>query len=223
MRRYFYTLQLLLKNPRLVADPFVDDQPSDFAHPFRMLIYSVVISVALLLPGFVIADFPAFRTDGILESEITRLIGVWICSVDFKAFTWLLPLYMAALLIPALSIAGLFFYREVLPGFYRNLILNCYLMNLVVLAQIVLIPVWIVAGAHYTEPAIYRYLPALTAGSLLLRSYQLYFRPTKALMWVRILSVIATGYIIFVFISGFINSFAGYLAFAVNRIAETAF
>src|SRR5690625_5756652 len=99
---------------------------------------------------------------------------------------------MAALLIPALSIAGLFFYREVLPGFYRNQMLNCYLMNLVVLAQIELIPVWIVASAHYTEPAIYRYLPALTAGSLLLRSYKRYFRQSKALMLVRILSVITT-------------------------------
>src|SRR5690625_6781844 len=101
-----------------------------------------------------------------------------------------------------------------------NLILNCYLMNLVVLAQIVLIPVWIVASAHYTEPAIYRYLPALTAGSLLLRSYQLYFRPTKALMLVRIHSVITSGYIIFFLISGVIDSFAGTLAVAVNRIAR---
>src|SRR5690625_2937222 len=115
MRRYFYTLKSLLKNPHLVADPFVDDQPSNFTHPFRMLIYSVVISVALLLPCFVIADFPANQTDGISESELTRLIGVWISSEDFKAFTRLLPLYMTALLIPALSIAGLFFYREVLP------------------------------------------------------------------------------------------------------------
>src|SRR5690625_3774533 len=107
MRRYFYIIQSLLKNLYLVADSFVDDLPSDLTLHFSMLIYSVVISVALLLPGFVIADFPAFQTDGIPESEITRLIGVWISSVDFKAFTWLLPLYMAALLIPALSIAGL--------------------------------------------------------------------------------------------------------------------
>lgn len=223
MRRYFHTVQALLKNPRLVADPFIHDQSSDYSHPFRMLINSVVITAVLLFPGFIMADFPAFRTEGIPETEITRIIGVWISAVDFRAFTWLLPIYMAALLVPAFSIAGLFFYREVLPGFYRNLVLNSYLINLVVLMQIVLVPVWVIAGAGYTEPAIYRFLPVIPAGIILLRSYQLYFRPVKPLMWVRIFSVIVTGYVIFVFISGFINSFAGYLAFAVNRIAEAAF
>src|SRR5690625_6804480 len=119
MRRYFYTLQSLLKNPRLVADPFVDDQPSDFTHPFRMLIYSVVISVALLLLGFVIADFPAFQTDGIPESEITRLIGVWISSVDFKELTWLLLLYLLSLLLPAIYINCIFLYRYIWPSSSR--------------------------------------------------------------------------------------------------------
>lgn len=222
MRNYFFTIQELIKNPKDVVDLFIRGESSEYSHPFLSLLISSILSIIVLTIGFAPAAFPTFSTDGIPEQEIAQIIGVWISAVDFRAFTQFLPLLLVTLLTPALALSGLFFYRDQLPGFYHNLVLNGWLMSLVVLCQILLIPVWLIAGMSYAEPAYYRYLPFLVTGLVLLRSYSQFFKPDNALMWVRIVSVIACGYAFFVITGGFVNSVAGYMIFAVNRIMEIA-
>ena len=223
MRNYFFTIQELIKNPKDVVNLFIKEGSQRYSHPFLVLVISAFLSIIILSIGYILAAFPPFSTEGIPEQEIAEVISVWISAADFRAFTQFLPLLMATLLTPVLSLAGLFFYRDQLPGFYHNLVLNGYLMSLVVLSQMILIPVWFIAGVAVTEPAFYRYLPAVPAAVILLRSYSQFFMPDNALMWVRIVSVTASGYAFFVFTGVFVNSVAGYMAFAVNRIAEVAF
>lgn len=223
MRYYFYTIQSLIKNPKSVAVQFLEDGSPGISHPFLCLVISAVLSSIILSIGFGLAAFPSFQITGIPEEEIARIIGVWISAADFRAFTQFLPLLMAFLLTPALSLAGLFFFREQLASFYRNLVLSGYLMSLVVIFQIALIPVWLIGGDAYAEPAYYRYVPAVIAALVLMRSYSQFFNANSAIMWVRIISVTASGYALFVFIGVFINSVIGYMAFAVNRIMEVAF
>lgn len=223
MRSYFHTIQELIKNPKNVASQFLKEDPAGGTHPFLCLVISAGLSSVILAIGFGLAEFPSFQITGIPEEEVARVIGAWISAADFRAFTQFLPLLMAILLTPALSVAGLFFYREQLNSFYRNLVLSGYLMSLVVLFQIVLIPVWLIAGDAYADPAYYRYVPAVIAALVLMRSYTQFFNANNAIMWVRIISVTASGYALFVFVGVFVNSVIGYMAFAVNRIMEVAF
>lgn len=220
MRNYILTIQSLIKNPEEVFVRFLSDSPSAYRHPFFCLVFSAILSAVLMLPGSYWAVFPSFQPDGIPEEEIAQIIGVWIGAADFRAFTQFLPLLMAFLLTPALALAGVFFYREKIPGFYRNLVVSGYLMSLVVLSQIFLIPVWYIAGEAYTTPTVYRYLPAIIAGIVLLRGYHQILKENTMLMWIRSASVITSGYVLFVFIAVFVNSVAGYMAFAVNRILD---
>lgn len=223
MRYYFFTIQELIKNPKNVADQFLKEESAVVTHPFLCLVISAVLSSVILSIGFSLAAFPPFQITGIPEEEIASVIGVRISAADFRVFTQFLPLLMASLLTPALSVAGLFFYREQLDSFYRNLILSGYLMSLVVLFQILLIPVWLIAGDAYANPAFYRYVPAVIAALVLMRSYSQLFNANSAIMWVRIISVTASGYALFVFVGVFVNSVIGYMIFAVNRIMEVVF
>lgn len=221
LNTYIQTLKETLNTPRNVVDAFIHsrEQESRWQHPFLFCTIGVLfyLIVNLFFIDFSFETAPP-QTDG--GSEELHELALWIEVATIRVSTQFLPLSMLTLLIPMLSLPGIFFFREQMEGFYANLILNTYTTGASLLAFLVLIPAWSFLAIPLTDSAMHTTLPAIAIAAVGLWVYKNYFRPAGFIGWTRILSSFITGYILFIFVKGFIAGVIGYMLFAINRIME---
>lgn len=216
---YVKTFRGMLTTPEHVVDSFVLEKETDFTHPFSFGLIGVIFVIALysLVLGYrtpILADFVSKDIDQLQQ------LTYWIQYADLKLSTFLLPLLMFLLLIPSLSIPGLFFFRENINGFYYNLILSSYAVGTSVIALLVLLPIWFIAPSTLFNSAITTYMPLVLVGIVILRIYERYFLMEGVRAWTQILSSYILGCILFLMLESFSISVIGYFIFAVNRFIE---
>ena len=229
LRLYIFTLKTLWSAPRDVIDSFLHAEPEQdqlrtYSHPFACILISTLL--LLLLMNIIPVDYsfePAGMQTEMSDEPVNEQIAeitAWIEVSNIWAFTRFLPLSAALILIPMLSLGGLFFLRESVSGFYENLILNVYTVSASMPVLVLLVPAWMLSGLPVSDPMMSSTLPAVALAIPMLHLYRQYLRPSDFLGWVRLISSYATGYILFAVLTGFASGLIGYLAFAVNRILE---
>lgn len=216
---YVRTFREMLIRPEKVVDSFVLKEKSNYMHPFSFGLIGVIIVIALysLVLGYrtpILAEF--------VSKEIGQFqqLTYWIQYADLKLSTFLLPLLMFLLLIPSLSVPGLFFFREYIEGFYYNLILSAYAVGTSVVALLVLVPIWFLSPSTLFDSTITTYMPLVLVGIVIIRIYERYFLMEGIKSWIQILSSYTLGCIIFLMLESFSISMIGYFIFAVNRFIE---
>ncbi len=216
---YVRTFREMLTTPENVVDSFVLEKKSNFMHPFSFGLIGVIIVVALysLVLGYrtpILADFVSKEIDQYQQ------LTFWIQYADLKLSTFLLPLLMFLLLIPSLSLPGLFFFRENIEGFYFNLILSAYAVGTSVIALLVLVPVWFISPSTLFNSTVTTYFPLVLVGIVILRIYERYFLMEGIRSWLQIISSYIFGCILFLMLESFSISVIGYFIFAVNRFLD---
>lgn len=216
---YVKTFRAMLTTPERVVDSFVIEEETKYMHPFSFGLVGAIIVVALysLVLGYrtpILADFVS------KEIEQLQQLTFWIQYADLKLSTFLLPLLMFLLLIPSLSLSGLFFFRENIDGFYYNLILSTYAVGTSVVALLVLVPIWFVAPSTLFNQTITTYFPLVLVGIVIIRIYERYFFMEGIRSWIQILSSYTLGSIIFLMLESVSISVIGYFIFAVNRFID---
>lgn len=220
MKRFILTLSELFKRPGSVVDSFLTDRNTMYTHPFIfMLGCSLLILVFLQISDLLFLDLPnVMTTDS--ENESVAQIQLWVETVSRGMSTLVLPLSSVILLVPALSLSGLIFFRKDLNGFYENLILNVYAVSAATLFGIFWVPIlWIYPEVSISNSA--RFTAAfIMTGMPLLWIYYRYFPGKSPISLIRQISTAASGFIIFILLSGFVSGVLGYMIFAIQRIAE---
>lgn len=220
VKNYIDTLKNLLLHPRNVVDGFIHSKEDySFQHPF---LFAVASGILVILLNTFLVDFSVqIDPDSIqAEDEQVRQIAEWVQVVTIRLSTQFLPLSMVFLLIPMLSLPGLFFFREQTDGFYSNLILNTYTVGASIIILIAAIPAWIFSGLPLTDPFMNSTLPGLMVAAVGIWIYKNYFSVSDVMGWVRILSSYISGYVLFIIVKGFAGGIIGYMIFAINRIRE---
>lgn len=220
LSRYKNTIYELFSLPRNVVDKFVhSSDESQYTHPFWFILIGVVVVILLnsLLVNFSIEPE---LSDAEMENEQVVQIVTSMQQSSVWMSTWLLPVSILLLLVPSLSVAGVFFFRNELEGFYSNLVLNTYAVGAAIPALLLMIPVWMFIDRPLTEPIMNSILPGILIAGVVLWLYKAYFYITDAMGWVRVLSSFITGYILFILLNGFASSVVGYMVFAIARIIE---
>lgn len=105
-------------------------------------------------------------------------------------------------------------------GFFDHIIINTYSVGAAILILPLLIPVWSFSGQPLTDPFINSTVPAMVVAGAILWIYNLYFRPTGFMQWLRILSGYITGFVIYVLLTGLVSSVIAYSAFVIERISN---
>jgi hypothetical protein len=220
-KHYLDTLKETVNHPRNVVDGFLHSENRPFQHPFLFCVIGMALVIVLntLLVDFSFEPQVPELDD---DSEELREMAEWIQVSNVRASTQFLPFMMVFILIPMLSIPGLFFFREKIDGFFANLILNSYAVGASIIPLLAMIPVWILIDLPLTDPFMSTTLPAALVASIGIWVYKQYFQVSELLDWIRILSSFITGYVLFMVLSGFLSGVAGYMIFAVNRILELA-
>lgn len=216
---YVNTFREMLTNPEHVVDSFVLEEKTSYQHPFSFGLIGVIIVVTLysLVLGYrtpILADFVSKEIDQYQQ------LTYWIQYANLKVSTILLPLSMFLLLTPALSVSGLFFFRENIDGFYYNLVLSTYAVGTAILALLVLVPIWFFMPSTLFSPIITTYLPLVLVGIVVLRIYERYLFMEGIRSWIQVLSNYVLGCIIFLMLESFSASIIGYFIFAVNRFLD---
>lgn len=216
---YVNTFREMLTNPEHVVDSFVLEEKTSSQHPFSFGLIGVIVVVALysLVLGYrtpILADFVSKEIDQYQQ------LTYWIQYANLKVSTILLPLSMFLLLTPALSVSGLFFFRENIDGFYYNLVLSTYAVGTAILALLVLVPIWFFIPSTLFSPIITTYLPLVLVGIVVLRIYERYLFMEGIRSWIQVLSNYVLGAIIFLLLEQFSASIIGYFIFAVNRFLD---
>lgn len=216
---YIKTFREMLTAPENVVDSFVLEEKTEFMHPFSYGLIGVIFVIALysLVLGYRTPILVEFVSEDIDQYQ---QLTYWIEYADLKLSTFLLPLLMFLLLIPSLSVAGLFFFRDNINGFYYNLILSSYAVGTSVVALLVLVPIWFIAPSTLFDSAVTTYLPLILAGIVILRIYERYFLMEGLRSWVQTLSSYTLGCILFLVLESFSISIIGYFIFAVNRFLD---
>jgi len=220
VKNYKHTYKKVLQQPRDVIDGFIHSKESrKYQHPF---LFGIIGMVFVLLMNTIFVDFSIEAELAGVEAENEQLqqIAEWIQVVTVRASTQFLPLAMFILLIPLLSLPGLYFFRHQTDNFYSNLILNSYTVGASILAVLAAIPFWIFLDVPLTDPFMNSTLPGVLVASVGIWVYRQYFRVSDLMGWIRIISSFLTGYILFVLVKGFASGIIGYMFFAVNRIME---
>jgi len=219
IKQYIQTFKETFSHPRNVVDSFIHAEKSSYQHPFLFCLIGVLV---ILVINLFLIDFSfepvTPETDG--DHEHLQELAVWMDIAVVRASTQFLPLSMLLLLIPLLSLPGLFFFREQMESFYSNLILNSYTVGVTMASFLILIPIWSFLEIPFTDPFMNTTLPAIVIGALGLWVYRSYFRITGVMGWIRILSSFISGYILFIFVKGFAAGVVGYMLFAIARIME---
>lgn len=127
---------------------------------------------------------------------------------------------MFLLLVPSLSLSGLFFFRENIDGFYYNLILSTYAVGTAIIALLVMVPIWFIAPSTLFNHTVTTYLPLILVGIVILRIYERYFLMEGVRSWVQIVSSYTLGSILFLMLESFSITVIGYFIFAVNRFRD---
>jgi len=220
IKNYTNTLKKILLQPRDIIDGFIHSKESrKYQHPF---LFGIIGMIFVLLMSTIFVDF-SIETDlsGVeAESEQLQQIAEWIQLVTVRASTQFLPLAMFVLLIPLLSLPGLYFFRHQTDNFYSNLILNSYTVGASMIALLAAIPFWMFLDVPLTDPFMNSTLPGVLVASVGIWVYRLYFQVSDVMGWIRIISSFLTGYILFVLVKGFTAGIIGYMFFAINRIIE---
>lgn len=219
LNKVINTTNMLVKAPRNVIDGFIYTNNPKFTHPFFYLITGIVVVIVL---NTIFVDFSPnslFVTQEGTEQQSIEQINEWIEVVTFRMSTQFLPLSLLVL-IPLLSVAGVFFFRESTDGFYSNLILNSYSVGVANALLLLLIPGWKLFGPPSLHPFFSVIVPALIIGMVLLWIYYNYFTINNILDWIRVFSSIISGFIMYYFLIGFLAGVIGYMFFAINRIVE---
>ena len=220
IKNYTNTLKKILLQPRDIIDGFIHSKESrKYQHPF---LFGIIGMIFVLLMSTIFVDF-SIETDlsGVeAESEQLQQIAEWIQLVTVRASTQFLPLAMFVLLIPLLSLPGIYFFRHQTDNFYSNLILNSYTVGASMIALLAAIPFWMFLDVPLTDPFMNSTLPGVLVASVGIWVYRLYFQVSDVMGWIRIISSFLTGYILFVLVKGFTAGIIGYMFFAINRIIE---
>lgn len=221
INNYIQTLKTLFKVPRNVIDAFVYEGDKPFMHPFKFLIIGALF-VTLL--NSVVVDFSftvdTTELDTITDSEQAIQIAEAIQVSNVLTATQFLPFTVMLLLVPMLTIGGLIFLRENTDGFYNNLILNSYAVGGTILFLILLTPFWIISNIPLTATIANTSLPGVISAGVIIWIYSLYLRPNGVMGWIRLISAYATGYLLYIILSGFVSGVIGYMVFVINRIIE---
>ena len=221
INNYIQTLKTLFTTPRNVIDAFVYEGHKSHMHPFKFLIIGALF---ITLLNSVLVDFTftvdTSDLDTITDSEQAIQIAEAIQISNVLASTQFLPVSMMLLLVPMLTIGGLIFLRENTDGFYNNLILNSYAVGTATLFLIFLIPFWMMTNTPFTTTIVHTSLPGVILAGVIIWIYSLYLRPDGIMGWIRLISTYATGYALYIIISGFVSGVIGYMVFVVNRIIE---
>jgi len=203
IKNYTNTLKKILLQPRDIIDGFIHSKESrKYQHPF---LFGIIGMIFVLLMSTIFVDF-SIETDlsGVeAESEQLQQIAEWIQLVTVRASTQFLPLAMFVLLIPLLSLPGLYFFRHQTDNFYSNLILNSYTVGASMIALLAAIPFWMFLDVPLTDPFMNSTLPGVLVASVGIWVYRLYFQVSDVMGWIRIISSFLTGYILFVLVKGF--------------------
>ena len=219
---YLVTIRDFLNRPADVLDLSLRSTGSRYQHPFIFNMVGIVITV-LLFSLFLNFSELFNASTHTTNDEITRQLQERILTAKARASSQFLPLSMVFLLIPALSIAGLFFFRDELEGFYSNLILNSFAVGTAIPFTVFLMPFWIFSEFSLVDPLIASAIPGLIIGLVILRSYAQYLSVTGIMGTIRILSSYILGYMIFLLLRDFVAGVIGYFIFAVNRLLDIWF
>ncbi len=215
---YFKTLKLLMVQPESVIDSFIQNKETGYLHPFLFTIAGVVI---LIILNTVLVSYPGVSpiTVPIDQPVQAEQVAEWIQVVTIRLSTQFFPL-MLYLLIPLLSISGLFFFRNESEGFYSQLILNSYAAGASMPVLLAAIPAWIFLDIPMSDPFMNTTLPAILVSVIILWIYKNYFKVPGFIGLIKKASTLITGYLLFMLLKGFIGGVAGYTLFALNRIRE---
>ncbi len=217
--RYNQTFTGMFKKPRAVVESFIYSEKSDFMHP---LLFMIINAILVILPAMFLVNVPIeihSAADNSQEAQL-EVLSSWMASVGLRASTQFLPLMMIMLLVPMLTIAGVFFFRNETDGFYSNLILNSYLTGSVIPVLWAAIFVWIYTGEAIINPQISTAVPGILIAVTGVWIYKNYFDITDFPGWIRIISSFTAGYVAFLFMKGIAAGVIGYMIFAINRIME---
>lgn len=188
-------------------------------HPFKLCLTGTIVMILL---NTVLLDFSFKPVAGDIpaESEVLRQMSAWTQIISVRAATQFLPLSLFLLFIISLSIGAVIFLRKLTDGFYDHIIINTYSIGAAMPVLPLLIPVWGFSGQPLTDPFINSTVPAMVVAGVVLWIYNIYFRPTGFMQWIRILSGYITGFVIYVLLSGLISSVIAYSAFVIERISN---
>lgn len=209
----------MLISPEKVVDSFVLEEKTNYMHPFSFGLIGVIIVVSLYS---LVLGYRTPILSEVVSKDIDQIeqLTYWIRYADLKLSTFLLPLLMFILLIPSLSLPGLFFFRDNIDGFYYNLILNAYAVGTSIVALLILVPIWFIAPSALFNQPLTTYFPLVITGIVIIRIYERYFLMEGVRSWVQILSSYTLGAIIFLMLESFSISVIGYFIFAVNRFLD---
>ncbi len=216
---YLKTFREMFTRPENVIDTFVLKEKSKFQHPF---IFGVMGIVIIMLLNFIFVDFNTGLQTSFVDSNSDQIsqLNYWIEYAKLKVSTQFLPLTMFFLLVPSLTLPGIFFFRNEIDGFYYNLILNSYTIGTSVFALLVLIPIWIQDQTTLSDTGLRSYLPLIFTSLLALFIYRKYFTIDDLRGWMRIISSFTMGCFIFLMLKSFSAGIIGYFIFAVNRFLD---
>lgn len=220
MKKIISTLSELYTHPRNVVDSFLDRRSGVYSHPFIfMACISLFVTAVLMISDLLVLDLPDAVNTGD-ENETVAQIQLWVEIVSMNVSTIFLPLTSVVLLIPALSVSGLIFFRNDLNGFYDNLILSSYIVAGAGLFSLFWIPVLWLNPEVIADNSMRFTLSVAMLGSPILWLYHKYFQNNTPISIIRQLSTAASGFALFIVLSGFASGVLGYMIFAVRRIAE---
>lgn len=220
IQNYVHTLKQLLSGPGEVIDRFIKNDKGSpvYTHPF---IFVLVTAVFITILNTLLVEFPSIsiNTGSIDEPVQAEEIAEWIEIVTIRFSTQFLPL-MLYLLIPFLSLAGVFFLKSETEGFYSLLILNSYAAGVSMFVLPFMIPFWILFEESLSEPFYITTLPAILISFVIFGIYHLYFKLPGVIGVLKKASTLITGYLLFMLIKGLFAGITGYMLFALNRIRE---
>lgn len=218
IQTYFQTHLQLLKQPLPVIDSFIITGESKFIHPFLFVLTGAVF-ITILNTIFITFPTVASVAGQSSESAQVELLAEWVDVVTIRLSTQFFPLVLF-LLIPSLSLSGIFFFRNETEGFYTNIILNSYALGVSVLTFTLAMIFLNFQETPFSDPFMYTTVPAVLIAIILFWIYKRYLNITGFNGLLKIASSLITGYLLFLLIKGLFASVTGYLLFAINRIRE---
>lgn len=215
---YFTTLKHLMIQPNSVIYSFVKNEERNYLHPFLFLLLGVIF---LIILNTLLVSYPTITSEPIPLDEPVQpeQVAEWIDVVSIRLSTQFFPV-MLFLLIPLLSIPGLFFFRNESEGFYSQLIMNSYTIGATMPVLLAAIPLWIFLDIPLSEPLMNTTLPALLVSMIVLWIYRIYLKIPGFIGFIKTASTLITGYLLFMLLKGFTGGIIGYTLFALNRIRE---
>jgi hypothetical protein len=218
IQTYFQTIFQLLNQPRPVIDSFLKKGESKFTHP---LIFVLIGAVFVTILNTILISFPTVASNTVSMNEAVQieLLSEWIDVISIRLSTQFFPLTLI-LLIPSLSLSGLFFFRNDTEGFYSQIIISSYAIGVSIPALLLAIPFWVLWEIPFSDPLMHTTIPAVLIVVIIFWIYKLYLNIPGFTGLLKNTSSLITGYLLFMLIKGLFASVTGYMLFAINRIRE---